>query len=122
MNASDGERPNDGATRPLKPVNLTAAAEPMPWAEACKLVGVSGLSNAAALEVRGLTQTENGHQNDGSRENVYIVIAGFGLLRCEDVDMQCTVGDVLFVPKGCPHRFERLDGEIKIWRISPIGP
>jgi hypothetical protein len=32
--------------------------------------------------------------------------------------MECTAGDVLFVPRGHEHRFERLDGEIRIWRIS----
>jgi hypothetical protein len=28
------------------------------------------------------------------------------------------VGDVLFVPRGFEHQFERLDGEISVWRIS----
>jgi mannose-6-phosphate isomerase-like protein (cupin superfamily) len=123
MDASSGRRPIDGmASRPSKPVNLTAAAEPMPWAEACKIIGVSGPGEAVALGVRGLTDAENSQQSDGSHETVYIIIAGFGVLRCNDVDMECTGGDVLFVPKGCPHRFERLDGEIKIWRISPVAP
>jgi mannose-6-phosphate isomerase-like protein (cupin superfamily) len=40
-------------------------------------------------------------------------------LRCEDAEIECTAGDVVFVPKGCPHRFDRLDGAIRIWRISP---
>jgi mannose-6-phosphate isomerase-like protein (cupin superfamily) len=120
---SGGKRPIDGmAPRPSKPVNLTAAAEPMPWAEACRAIGVSGPHDAVALEVRGLTHAENGRQNDGASETVYVVIAGFGVLRCDDVDMECTGGDVLFVPRGCSHRFERLDGEIKIWRISPVTP
>jgi mannose-6-phosphate isomerase-like protein (cupin superfamily) len=69
-----------------------------------------------------MTHAENGQQNDGSREIVYVVIAGFGLLQYDDVGVECTGGDVLFVPRGCPHRFERLDGEIKIWRISAISP
>jgi mannose-6-phosphate isomerase-like protein (cupin superfamily) len=93
----------------------------MSWEEACKLIGVSGPNDAAALEVRGLTHAETRRQNDGSREVVYIVTAGFGVLRCEDVDTECTAGDVLFLPRGCPHRFEGFDGEIKIWRISPTG-
>jgi mannose-6-phosphate isomerase-like protein (cupin superfamily) len=108
--------------RPSKPVNLTAAAEPMPWPEACEAIGASGFSEAAALEVRGLTHAEDGQPNDGSRETVYVVVGGFGALSYDDGDMECTAGDVLFVPRGCPHRFERLDGEIKIWRISPVSP
>jgi mannose-6-phosphate isomerase-like protein (cupin superfamily) len=113
---------NDVASRPSKPVNLTAAAEPIPWDEACKVIGVSGPSEAAALDIRGLTQAENGRQNDGSREIVYVVIAGFGVLHCDDIDIECTSGDVLFIPRGCAHHFERLDGEIKMWRISPETP
>ncbi|HEX3881387.1 MAG TPA: hypothetical protein VHW66_01890 [Stellaceae bacterium] len=120
MDSSSGKRPVDQmATGPSRPVNLTAAAEPMSWAEACKVVGVSAPGEAVGLEVRGLTHAENGRQNDGLREAVYVVVSGFGVLRCGDVDLECTVGDVLFVPKGCRHRFERLDGEIKIWSISP---
>jgi mannose-6-phosphate isomerase-like protein (cupin superfamily) len=108
--------------RPSKPVNLTAAAERMTWSEACNLIDVSGPSDTVALEIRGLSHAENGQQNDGSRELVYVVIAGFGVLRCDGVEMTCTAGDVVFVPRECPHHFERLDGEIKIWRISPTSP
>jgi mannose-6-phosphate isomerase-like protein (cupin superfamily) len=122
MGSSEDKPPFNMEARPSKPINLTAAAEPMQWAEACKLISVSGPSEVAALEVRGLTNAEKGRQNDGSREALYIVTAGFGVLRCDDVDMECTAGDLLFVPRGCPHRFERLDGEIKIWRISPGSP
>jgi mannose-6-phosphate isomerase-like protein (cupin superfamily) len=124
MSSSSSKRPAHclSPSRPSKPINLTAAAEPLPWAEACKIVGVSGPGKTAALEVRGLTHAENGVQHDGSREAVYVVIAGFGILRCDSMDMEFTIGDVLFVPEGCPHRFEGLDGEIKIWRISPISP
>jgi mannose-6-phosphate isomerase-like protein (cupin superfamily) len=123
MGSFGGEQPLHGIEpRPTKPINLTAAAEPMPWTEACKIIGVSGPGEAVALEVRGLTHAEKGRQNDGSREVIYVVTAGFGMLRCDGVEMECTGGDVLFVPRGCPHHFERLDGEIKVWRISPIGP
>lgn len=94
----------------------------MPWAEARKFIGVSGPSEAIALEVCGLTHAESRHQNDGSRETIYVVISGFGVLRYDNVEMECTAGDVLFVPRGCPHRFERLDGEIEILRISPTSP
>ncbi|MGI4959519.1 MAG: hypothetical protein ACRYGI_18215 [Janthinobacterium lividum] len=34
--------------------------------------------------------------------------------------MDCTKDDVLFVPRGHPHYFERLDGNIRLWRISLV--
>ncbi len=42
------------------------------------------------------------------------IISGYGVLRCRDTAMECTAGDVLFVPRGHEHWFERLDGEIRI--------
>jgi mannose-6-phosphate isomerase-like protein (cupin superfamily) len=45
-------------------------------------------------------------------------VSGYGLLRCGDMSLECTEGDVPFVPAGRPHWFERLDGEIRMWRIS----
>ena len=110
------------APRPSKPLNLTAAAETMPWELACKVIGVTGPGEAEALEVQGVSHVENCRLNDGSHETVYVVITGYGVLRCDDLEMQCTAGDVLFVPRGCPHWFERLDGDIKIWRISTFVP
>jgi hypothetical protein len=110
------------ASQPLIPFNLTAASESMLWEQACKVVSVTGVRGPVALDVRGLTYVENGRSNDGSRETVYVVVSGFGLLRSSGLDLQCTAGDVLFVPRGCPHHFERLDGDIKIWKISPVTP
>ena len=112
----------DNAIRPSKPVNLTANVEPMAWEQARKVIGITGPSEAIALDVRGLTCAENGRLNEGLRETVYVVISGFGVLRSDDTDIECTAGDVLFVPQGCAHRFERLDGDIRIWSISPVMP
>jgi mannose-6-phosphate isomerase-like protein (cupin superfamily) len=110
------------ANRPSRPYNLTAASEPMSWEQACKSIGVTGPSKALALDVHGVSHAEDGRLNDGSRETVYVVISGFGVLRSGDTELECTAGDVLFVPQGCPHRFERLDGDIRIWSISPVAP
>ena len=123
MDASGNARQfADGKPRPSKPVNLTAASESMSWEQACKCIGVSGPSDAPALEIHGLTQAENGRVNDGAHETVYVVVSGFGVLCCADMDIECTAGDVLYVPRGCLHRFERLDGDIRIWSISPVTP
>jgi mannose-6-phosphate isomerase-like protein (cupin superfamily) len=108
------------AARPLKPVNLTASAEALPWAEACKTICVSGSSEKTTLDVCGLTFEDSGQHNDGMRETVYVVTAGFGALRWDEEDIECTAGDLLFVPRGCPHHFERSDARIQIWRISMI--
>jgi mannose-6-phosphate isomerase-like protein (cupin superfamily) len=94
----------------------------MPWKQTCKIIGVTGPSDAIALDVNGVDHAENGRLNDGSHETVYVVISGFGVLCSEDVELECTAGDVLFVPRGFPHRFDRLDGDIRIWSISPVLP
>ena len=107
--------------RPTRAVNLTAASGRMSWEQACKIFGVTGSAETTALEVLGLDNAGNGDQNDGSRDTVYFVISGFGLLCTENAEMECTVGDVLFVPKGCPHHFQSLDRDIKIWRVSPVA-
>jgi mannose-6-phosphate isomerase-like protein (cupin superfamily) len=108
------------AHRPTRPVNLTADSEPMSWEEACKIINVTGPSEAISLDVHGVSHVAIGCLNDGLCETVYVVISGFGVLRSGDVALECTAGDVLFVPRGCPHCFERLDGDIRIWSISPV--
>lgn len=106
-------------SRATMPFNLTAAAEVMTWPEACRVIGVSGPSEAAALDITGVPQSENDQVNEGLQETLYVVVAGYGVLRGDGVELECTAGDLLFVPKGCAHYFERLDGEIKLWRICP---
>jgi mannose-6-phosphate isomerase-like protein (cupin superfamily) len=49
---------------------------------------------------------------------VYFVVASYGVLRCGGTVMEFTAGDVIFVPKGCPHHFEQVDGKIRIWKLS----
>lgn len=46
------------AQRPSRPVNLTAASEPMSWEQACKSIGVSGPGAATALDVHGVDHAE----------------------------------------------------------------
>jgi mannose-6-phosphate isomerase-like protein (cupin superfamily) len=107
------------SARPTKPVNLTAAAEPLSWDQAIRAIGIGGPSEGVALDVQAVSQAENGCRHDGRREVVYVVVAGFGVLRWEDSELEFTAGDVLFVPKGCLHHFDQLDRTVRIWRISP---
>nr|WP_245214698.1 AraC family ligand binding domain-containing protein [Pararoseomonas indoligenes] len=102
----------------MGPINLTEASDRVPWSEVDKALRVSARSGNAVLEIRGLGYTEQGHANDGLSDTAYVIVAGFGVLRCEEAPLEFTTGDVLFVPRGCPHRLERLDGEIRLWKIS----
>lgn len=49
------EPPIERASRPLKPVNLTAAAEPVSWAEASRINGLPGPGSGATLQVHVLS-------------------------------------------------------------------
>ncbi len=102
------------------PTNLTAAAERLPWSEVEQAHCVRGGSEGSALEICGLDRAGEGRANDGLTDTVYVVASGYGVLRCGETALECTAGDVLFVPGGRAHRFERLDGEIRIWRISAV--
>ena len=105
------------------PINLTAAAERLPWSEVGQALCVHGASEGSVLEICGLDRAGGGHANDGLTDAVYVIASGYGALRWGDTALECTAGDVLFVPNGRPHCFERLDGEIRIWRISAVpGP
>ena len=105
------------------PINLTAAAERLSWSEVGQVLCVRGASEGSALEICGLDRVADGHGNGGLTDTVYIIASGYGVLRWGETALEYTAGDVLFVPGGQVHRFERLDGEIRIWRISAVpGP
>jgi mannose-6-phosphate isomerase-like protein (cupin superfamily) len=90
----------------------------MPWSEVGRALRISAHRAGAVLEILGLNQDGQGHPNDGRSDTVYVIVSGYGLLRHGEQALECTGGDVLFLPRGHPHHFERLDGEIRIWRIS----
>ncbi len=105
------------------PVNLTAMTEalglPGPRPEMCR----AGEARGCTLEVCGLDHAGDEHPGEAPADTVYVIASGYGLLRCGDTELECTAGDVLFVPGGQAHRFEQLGGEIRIWRISAVpGP
>jgi mannose-6-phosphate isomerase-like protein (cupin superfamily) len=39
---------------------------------------------------------------------IYVIVSGNGVLRCGETALECTMGDLLFVPRGHPHGFEWL--------------
>ena len=105
------------------PINLTAAAERLPWSEMGQALCIRGRSESSALEICGVDGVGDGHANGGLTDTVYVIASGYGVLRWGETALECTAGDVLFVPGGRVHHFERLDDEIRIWRISAVsGP
>ena len=101
-----------------KPVNLTEVAGPRPWSEVAQNLRIHARCGGAMLQIQALDHAEHGHRNDSHAHTVYVIVSGYGLLRCRDTGLECTEGDVLFVPADCPHRFERMDGDLRVWRIS----
>ena len=104
--------------KPQRPTNLTAAMEQLPWSELGQGLFVQGQTDTGALEVRGLDLAGEGYASEGAADTVYVIASGFGILRCGETALEYTAGDVVFVPSGQAHRFERLGGDIRIWRIS----
>ena len=103
------------------PVNLTAAADRLPWAEAERRLRLRALSGEASLEISALGLDGETGPDPGLSDIVYVVIAGYGLLHCAETTLEFTIGDVLFLPRGRPHRIERQDAEVRLWRIA-LGP
>jgi mannose-6-phosphate isomerase-like protein (cupin superfamily) len=105
-------------SRPLGPINLTEAAERTFWSEARwvgrALAGADGL----ALEIRALDDAEEGCRSPSGCDDVYVVVSGYGVLRCGEEAVEFTASDVLVAPAGTEHRLERLDGAFRLWRIS----
>jgi mannose-6-phosphate isomerase-like protein (cupin superfamily) len=100
------------------PINLTDAASRMPWSDVEQVLRVRAQEGGVALEIRGLSHAEDGHLDARLSDTVHVVVSGYGLLRCGELTLECTEGNVLFVPGGRPHAFAPLDGEIRMWRIS----
>jgi hypothetical protein len=101
------------------PINLTAVSEGLSWSDVVRDIDRSAHPCGSSLDIRGLDDTGEAPSGEGLCDTIYVVVSGYGVLRYGENSIDWTVGDVLFVPKGYAHRFERLDGEIRIWRILP---
>ncbi|MCK1288612.1 cupin domain-containing protein [Bradyrhizobium sp. 44] len=100
------------------PVNLTEIASGMSWRQACETLRICHRPGTASIRIRPLDGPESGAPDDGSSDTIYVVVSGYGMLRLDSKKMECTAGDLLFIPRGHPHHFDRTDGEIRIWKIS----
>jgi len=60
-------------------------------------------------------------QTPHARDEVYIVSSGTGLFRRDRKTVEFRAGDLLFVPAGVEHRFERFSADFRTWVIF-FGP
>jgi mannose-6-phosphate isomerase-like protein (cupin superfamily) len=99
-------------------VNLTEAAGRLPWDQVDQALRLRARAAGAVLEICGLSHRAEEGPDDGHSDIIYVIISGYGVLRRGEAATEFTGGDLLFVPSGCQHRIERLDGEIRFWRLS----
>ena len=57
-------------------------------------------------------------QTPHSRDELYIVISGYGTFRRGQELVRFSPGDVLFVAANTPHRFESFSGDFRTWAVS----
>lgn len=60
-------------------------------------------------------------QTPHDRDELYVVIAGSGRFRCAGTRVGFAPGDLLFVPAGMEHRFERFSDDFAAWVVL-FGP
>jgi mannose-6-phosphate isomerase-like protein (cupin superfamily) len=106
----------------ITPINLTEAADRLPWHEAEQRLRLHAQNGNATLDIRPIGQSGEPPADPGLSDIVYVVIVGYGLLHCAETTLEFTTGDVLFLPRGHPHRIEGLNGEIRLWRIALDSP
>jgi mannose-6-phosphate isomerase-like protein (cupin superfamily) len=73
------------------------------------------------LEVGVYAPRGEDQQSPHTRDELYVVVHGHGLFRRGDVVVPFGPGDVLFVPAGEAHRFERFSDDFAAWVIF-YGP
>lgn len=61
------------------------------------------------------------HQQPHSRDELYVVISGFGIFVNGDSRQNFEPGEVLFVPAGVEHRFEDFSKDFATW-VFFYGP
>jgi len=60
-------------------------------------------------------------QTPHQRDEIYIVISGYGTFRRGEELVRFSPGDVLFVAANTPHRFESFSGDFRTWAVF-FGP
>ena len=60
-------------------------------------------------------------QTPHSRDELYVVVRGAGQFQCGGRRIAFEPGDLLLVPAGVEHRFERFDDDFLVWAVF-YGP
>jgi mannose-6-phosphate isomerase-like protein (cupin superfamily) len=60
-------------------------------------------------------------QEPHARDEIYVVVSGYGTFRRDEELVRFSPGDVLFVPANVPHRFESFSGDFRTWAVF-FGP
>lgn len=60
-------------------------------------------------------------QQPHTRDEIYVVASGAGEFRCGDRVQPFGPGDLIFVPAGQVHRFERFGDDLAVW-VMFYGP
>lgn len=60
-------------------------------------------------------------QKPHDQDEIYIISCGSGSFRCDGQLVEYRAGDVLFVPAGADHCFERFSADCRTWVIF-FGP
>jgi mannose-6-phosphate isomerase-like protein (cupin superfamily) len=99
----------------------------IPLAEAIKNVPQSDGRRWAALFQHGTLEIEiyaprgNDPQQPHKKDEVYVVAQGSGEFACGRERVQFVAGDLLFVPAGETHQFEKFSDDFVAWVIF-YGP
>ncbi len=56
-------------------------------------------------------------QKPHDKDEIYIVISGYGTLNCNNKRTECRQGDILFVPAGMEHWFEKFSKDFCTWAV-----
>ena len=97
-------------------IESAIAALPKAPAEQYTIVYRHGTFEAGLYAPRGLDD-----QTPHTRDEAYVVVKGSGEFICGDSRRAFGPGDLLFVPAGMMHRFEKFTNELTVWVIF-YGP
>ena len=56
-------------------------------------------------------------QKPHTRDEMYFVLSGHGIFVCDGKRSEFEPGEVMYVPAGVPHRFERFSEDFATWAI-----
>jgi mannose-6-phosphate isomerase-like protein (cupin superfamily) len=97
-------------------IESAIAALPKAPAEQYTIVYRHGTFEAGLYAPRGLDD-----QTPHTRDEAYVVVKGSGEFICGDSRRAFGPGDLLFVPAGMMHRFEKFTNDLTVWVIF-YGP